>query len=213
MKKKIFFSYTDNEPIENVKLIQAVKLHFSRLSASADLLFNEQQFAMQADESKWVSLLRESECKVHLLSVNYANEEKCMKQLECSIEQKKATFPVLLSAFYWDNHSPIDAIEPYILPGKDKPLETAANINMALTQIVKRVAEDGLGIKSESGNSRRFYVLLALIVFVLGCLASLWAYRNLSSLLAGLTFLMFLCIVSFVLIRIWKPTNISLFKF
>ena len=213
MKKKIFFSYTDNEPVENVKLIQSVKLHFSRLNADAELIFNEQQFTMQADENKLIAILDESDCKVHLLSVNYANEEKCMNQLNASVAHTENTFPILLSSFYWDNNSPFEKIEEKILPAKDKPLETEPNINTALTQIVKLVASEGLGLKNSGTDGRRYYIILALIVFILGFGATIWSYLYLGLMLALLTLFMFLCIVTVVMLRIWNPTSISLFKF
>lgn len=213
MKKKIFFSYTDNEPAENVKLIQSVKLHFSRLNEDAELFFNEQQFAMQADENQLISILNASDCKVHLLSVNYANEEKCMKQLQVSVDKADNTFPILLSSFYWDHESPFEKIETRILPSKDKPLETEPNINTALTNIVKHVAVEGLGMKGPKAGSRVFYISLAIAVFIAGTAASVWSYMNLGIMPALLTLFMFLCIVTIVMIRIWKPTSISLFKF
>ena len=213
MKKKIFFSYTDNEPIENVKLIQAVKLHFSRLSNNADLIFNEQQFAMQADENKIISILNESDCNIHLLSVNYANEDKCMNQFKVSVENNIQSFPILLSSFYWDRDSLFEKVETQILPAKDKPLETQPNINVALTNIVKRVAQEGLGVKSSNDNTQRYYYLLASVVVLAGIIATVWATFHLSILVAGITFLMFLSIALIVIIKIWKPTTISLFKF
>lgn len=213
MKKKIFFSYTDNESEANVKLIQTIKLHFSRLSNNADLLFNEQQFALQADESTVASLLTEADCKVHLLSVNYANEEKYMNQLKMSVEKGNTTFPILLSSFFWDEDSIIEKVEEKILPAKDKPLEVQPNINLALTQIVQEVAGRGLGLKVNRREGRSYFVALAVIVLALGCIATVWSFIFLGAALAVLTFLMFLCIVFIVLIRLWKPTSISLFKF
>lgn len=213
MKKKIFFSYTENEPAENAKLIQTLKLHFSRLNSEAELYFNEQQFAMQADESKLMSMLQESDCKVHLLSVQYANEEKCMNQLNASVDDVNKAFPILLSSFYWDNNSPIEKIESRILPAKDKPLEMEPNINAALTQIVKEVAVKGLGLKKAGSDGRRYYFILALIVLVFGLTAAVWAYLMLGLTLALLALFMFLCIASIVMLRVWNPTSISLFKF
>lgn len=213
MKKKIFFSYTDNEPIENAKLIQTVKLHFSRLNNEAELLFNEQQFALQADEGRLISLLDEADCKVHLLSVHYANEEKCMNQLNASVEHTENTFPILLSSFYWDNHSPFEKIESRILPAKDKPLEMEPNINLAMTHIVKEVASKGLGLQKAGTDGRKYYFILAFIVLILGIAATVWSYLMLGMILALLTLFMFLCIATVVMLRVWNPTSISLFKF
>ncbi|MBK6819043.1 MAG: hypothetical protein IPG85_05305 [Bacteroidetes bacterium] len=66
-------------------------------------------------------------------------------------------------------------METQILPAKDKPLETQPNINVALTNIVKRVAQEGLGVKSSNDNTQRYYYLLASVVVLAGIIATVWA--------------------------------------
>lgn len=210
-KKKIFFSYSDTDKTQFNNLC----LHFSVLQDKADFWYKDKLMSGDDVEEVTRQRLSESDILLHLLSAYSANDTNCKKQIEYSVAAQKKVIPVLLSSYPWQTDNTFSRFENVILPENKEPIDLHKNFNEVCTEIVQDLKESVFGESAgkKNDNNRKFYWILASVVFLIGIFSSITVYRYFNDwLISGIAFLLFVCIDLLILRRLLFPTNISSLK-
>jgi hypothetical protein len=213
-KKILFLNYADSHP-DDVKMFHNLSLHLSILKDKAESWSKSKLMGGEVKEDVINSNLKNADAVIHLLSVHFENENQCLKLLETSIREKKKIIPILISSFDWESDASLAVLKDELLPEDKKPVDSYTNHNEILTKIVKLIRAEVFGdsITASQKSDRGFYYVLAVIVFLTGCATTWWVYTSFNKISVGImVFLMFCCIVLFVLRKVLFPTNISSIK-
>jgi hypothetical protein len=214
VKKKLFLNYADSHP-DDKKIFQNLCLHLSpmrdRIAPWSRSNVNPGEEVNETIQANFSS----SDAVVHLLSINFENENQCLDLLENSIKSNKRNIPILISSFDWESDPKLLDFRDEMLPSPDSPMDTFANQNQVFVKIIKTIRKEVLGDDApfEMKSDRGFYFILAGVVFLLGCAATLWVHSILGQIyISMMVFLMFCCIILFTLRKVVFPTNISSLK-
>lgn len=159
--------------------------------------------------------LKKADAVIHLLSIHFENEEQCVELLKNSVKDKKKNYPILISSFDWESDDTLINLRDELLPKDGKPLDTHSNFNATFAEMVKIIRTEILGEKESAVkvNGRSFYYILSGFILLIGGITSYYVYDQLNNIsLTLIVFLMFCCIILFVLRKIVFPTNISALK-
>ena len=100
--KKIFFSYSNQN--EDLEFYNKIHKHFAAYSniGMLGIIDKKEIFKLTGDSTKINELLKTSDITIPLLSIDFINDEECLKQLEVAAGEKKVIVPVLLRDFDWE---------------------------------------------------------------------------------------------------------------
>lgn len=213
-KKILFLNYADSHP-DDVKMFNNLSLHLSILKDKVEAWSIAKIMGGDVKEEMINTNFKNADAVIHLLSVHFENENQCLKLLENSIRENKKIIPILISSFDWESDASLANLKDEILPEDKKPVDSYNNHNEILTEIVKliRVEVFGDSIPEPRKSDRGFYYILAAIVFLTGCTTTWWVYSTFHKIsICIMVFLMFCCIILFVLRKVLFPTNISSIK-
>ena len=135
--------------------------------------------------------------------------------MEKSIQEKKVIIPILLSSFHWEGDPRLVQLKQHFLPTSEEPVDSFPNIKKVFSDIIETLCQQVLGNKEkvQFKNDRPFYYVLALLVFVMGTIATIMIYSIFQEIVpALLVFLLFCCIILFILKNVIFPTSISSLK-
>lgn len=212
-KKKIFFTYSENE--NDIKQFSNLCLHFSVLQDKAELWYKAKLKGGDSIQEEIEKQFSESDIFLHLLSVHYSSDEACRKQFNSSVSGKKIIIPVLLSSFDWQSDKDFSQVEAEILPPDKIPVDLHQNFNEVCTEIVQNVRHAVYGEKAvaKASNSRPFYWILSAIVLIIGVLTAISVNNSFADWkITTIVFLMFVTIDLLILRKLLFPTNISSLK-
>lgn len=210
-KKILFLNYADSHP-DDVKMFNNLSLHLSILKDKAEAWSKGRILAGEVTDAAIIENFKKADAIIHLLSVHFENEKSCLQLLENSIKENKKIIPILISSFDWESDAVLRELQNRFLPENKEPVDSFTNNNEILTEIVKLIRAEIFGDKiSEARKSDHgFYYLLSAIVFLAGCAATYWVQTTFHQFsISIMIFLMFSCIILFVLRKILFPTNIS----
>jgi hypothetical protein len=216
--KKIFFTYSDNA--KDLELYKEFNKHFKTYARSGMLMIidKEELFRINNDKEKALQFLNESDMTVPLLSIDYLNNDECLKMLESAMTANKTIIPVLLRECDYEGIEKIKSLEEHILP-EDKQSVVEHSVkdggqDEVFTTIAKKVKAavfkelDTINIKT---GPTLFYYVLSGIVFLIGILATIFSYTKWESLImSAIIFLMFVVVALFPLKKALFPTKLSI---
>ncbi len=214
IKKILFLNYADSHA-DDVKMFNNLSLHLSILQDKVEAWSKTKIMGGEVKEDVINANFENADAVIHLLSVHFGTENQCLKLLEKSINENKKIIPILISSFDWESDPSLANLKDEMLPEDKKPVDTYNNNNAILTEIVKliRVEVFGDSVPEPRKSDRAFYYILAAIVFLTGCTATWWVYFTFNKIsICIMVFLMFCCIILFVLRKVLFPTNISSIK-
>ena len=210
-KKILFLNYADSHP-DDVKMFNNLSLHLSILKDKVESWSKGRIIAGEVKDEIINQNFKKADAIIHLLSVHFENEKQCLALLENSIKEDKKIIPILISSFDWESDSLLKNLQDKLLPENKEPVDSFKNNNEILTDIVKLIRAEILGekVSDKRKSDRGFYYILSAIVFLAGCAATYWIHTTFGQLsISIMVFLMFCCVVLFVLRKILFPTNIS----
>ncbi|MCX6318609.1 MAG: hypothetical protein NTW29_15050 [Bacteroidetes bacterium] len=213
--KKIFFAYSDNA--KDVELYREFNKHFKTYARNGlvMLIDKDELFRQSGDSSKADQFLLESDITVPLLSVDYLDNEQCLKLIDVAVAGKKPIIPILLRDCNFDSVEKLKALKDQLLPDDKEPvmdhMEKQGGQDEVFAAMARRVKGvvlkelESVVIKKSSG---RFYYILAGILLVLGGLAASYSYTEWADwrVTTGI-FLLFLIIALFALKDVLFPTK------
>lgn len=215
--KKIFFAYSDNA--KDVELYREFNKHFKTYARNGMLMLidKDELFRQSGDTAKADQFLQESDIAVPLLSVDYLDNEQCLKLIDAAVAGNKTIIPVLLRDCNYDSVDKLKALQGNLLPEDKESVtdhilkeggqdEVFASIARRVKGVVFRELES-VAIKKHSGT---FYYILAGILLLMGGLAASYSYSHWADwrLTAGI-FLLFLIIALFSLKNVLFPTKFN----
>lgn len=161
-----------------------------------------------------------SDFVIPILSVDYINDDDCMRQFKDSITSKKELIPILLRDFEWSELEELKSFENVLIP-KDKNsivnhISLSGNQDIVYRQIVSSVKDNIFSDKEKaainiSGSKvTNFYKIMSVIVAFISILALVWITASVQTwYISVLFFFIFLCIEALILRHIFFPTQIS----
>lgn len=182
--KKIFFAYSDQ--LEDLDLYKKIHKHFAAYSSIGlvGIIDKKEIFKLAGDEAKTLEILKNSDITIPLLSIDFINNEACLKQLETAAGNNKIIIPVLLRDFDWEAFTEIKKYRETMLPGDRTPVENhiAAQGNddtilKEIAQQVKAVIFPEFKNMQVQKSSHTFYYIIAAMVLVIGIVASILLYK------------------------------------
>lgn len=224
--KKIFFAYSNQN--EDLELYDRINKHFKAYSSIGllGIIDKKEIFKLSGDKAEILEILRSSDITVPLLSIDFINDEECLKQLESAARDNKIIVPVLLRDFDWEAFKEITQYREKMLPNDGKPVENHITSGSNDDTVFKEIAQNvksiifpeirNIQVKKTSNG---FYYVLASVVFVIGIITSVIVY-NLTSgfgqtqsiLFAALSLLMFACIGLIALKNVFFPNKLQIQK-
>jgi hypothetical protein len=222
--KKIFFSYSNQD--EDLELYDKIYKHFAAYSSIGllGIIDKKEIFRLTSDKSKILEILKTSDIAIPLLSIDFVNDEDCLKQLESAAVDNKIIVPVLLRDFDWEAFKEITQYKSRILPNDLTPVEnhiTAGSnddtVFKEIAQHVKAIIFPEIRNIQVQKTSYAFYYIIASLVFITGIVASVIVY-NLTGgfeqtqriLFTVLSLLMFACIGLIALKNVLFPNKINI---
>ncbi|HEX2683528.1 MAG TPA: hypothetical protein VHL77_06330, partial [Ferruginibacter sp.] len=206
--KKIFFCYSkDNEDLE---LYNKLNRHFTAYSKFGLLAIVDRQeiFRISGDATDIHEIQNGTDITIPLLSVDFVNDEDCLKQLDNAANASKIIIPILLRDFDWEAFQKLTLYKKNMLPIDLTSVENHISADKNDDTIFKEIAQSvkAIVLPEISGLEFRrtphtFYYIIAAIVFVIGIIASVIVFKETGDLgnmeqflFTALCFLMFGCI-------------------
>ncbi len=224
--KTIFFSYSNHN--EDLELYDKINKHFKAYSSIGllGIIDKKEIFKLAGDKSKVIEILKSSDITIPLLSIDFINDEDCLKQLESAAGDNKVIVPVLLRDFDWEAFKEITKYREKILPNDLNPVEnhiTAGSnddtVFKEIAQHIKAIIFPEIGNIQVQKTSKPFYYILATLVFVTGIVASVIIYNVTKGLdqtqrilFTALSLLMFACIGLIALKNVLFPNKLNIKK-
>ena len=216
--KKIFFTYSDNA--KDVELYKEFNKHFKTYARNGMLMIidKDELFRINNDNEKTLKFLDESDITMPLLSIDYLNNDQCLKLLESAVAGNKTIIPVLLRDCDYAGIVKIKELENNLLPD-DKESVTEHIIKeggqdevfSAMAKKVKAIIFKELESVIIKTGPKLFYYILSGIVFLAGGLAAAISYTKWGDWkISSIVFLMFAVIALFSLKKVLFPTKFKI---
>lgn len=222
--KKIFFSYSNQD--EDLAFYNKINKHFTAYSSNGllGIIDKKEIFRITADKSKTLELLKGSDITIPLLSIDYVNDEECLRQLESASLSQIKIIPILLRDFDWQSFQEIIQYKNQMLPDDLNPVEnhiSAGNnddtVYKEIAQRVKAILLPEIGGMVIQKNSHTFYYIISSLVLVIGIVSSVIVFNETKSLgnteqlaFTTLCFLMFVCIGLIALKNVLFPNKVNI---
>ncbi len=218
--KKIFFSYSNQS--EDLELYSKIHKHFAAYAGIGllGIIDKKELFKLTGDKSKITELLKTSDITVPLLSIDFINDEDCLKQLETAADDNKIIIPVLLRDFDWEAFKDITKYRQQMLPNDFKPVENHITAGSNDDTVFKEIAQHVKALIFPEVRSMKvqktnhgFYYIVAGLVFITGIVASVIVYNistNQKILFTVLSILMFASIGLIALKNVLFPNKLNL---
>ena len=222
--KKIFFSYSNQD--EDLELYDKIHKHFAAYSSIGllGIIDKNEIFKLTGNKSDILDILKTSDIAIPLLSIDFVNDQDCLKQLESAADDNKVIVPVLLRDFDWEAFKEITKYREKMLPDDLTPVENHITAGGNDDTVFKDIA---LKVKAlifpEIRNievqktSHLFYYVIASLVFATGIVASVIVYNVTDGfsqtqrlLFTALSLLMFACIGLIALKNVLFPNKINI---
>jgi hypothetical protein len=224
--KKIFFSYSNQN--EDLEFYNKIHKHFAAYSniGMLGIIDKKEIFKLTGDTSKINELLKTSDITIPLLSIDFINDEECLKQLESAAGENKVIVPVLLRDFDWEAFKEITQYKNQMLPNDHTPVENRITAGKNDDTVFKEIAQhvkaiifpEIQNIKVQK-TSHRFYYIIASLILVTGIVASIIVYNVTNGfepiqriLFTALSLLMFACIGLIALKNVLFPNKLNIKK-
>ncbi len=224
--KKIFFSYSNQN--EDLELYSKIHKHFAAYSniGMLGIIDKKEIFKLTGDTTKINELLKTSDITIPLLSIDFINDEECLKQLQSAAGDNKIIVPVLLRDFDWEAFKEITQYKTQMLPNDHTPVENRITAGKNDDTVFKEIAQHVKAIIfpeirniTVQKTSHRFYYVIASLVMVTGIVASVTVYNFTDGLVQTqrilftvLSLLMFACIVLIALKNVLFPNKLNIKK-
>ena len=224
--KKIFFSYSNQN--EDLELYDKIHKHFAAYSniGLLGIIDKKEIFKLTGDKTKISELLKTSDITIPLLSIDFINDEDCLKQLESATGENKVIIPVLLRDFDWEAFKEIAQYRKQMLPEDLTPVENRISsgnnddtVFKEIAQRVKAVIFPEVRKMNLQKSSHTFYYVIASLVFAVGIIASVIVYNITDGLeqtqrilFTLLSLLMFACIGLIALKNVLFPNKLDIKK-
>lgn len=222
--KKIFFSYSNHA--EDLELYSKIHKHFAAYAGIGILgiIDKKEIFKLTADKAKAIEILKTTDITIPLLSIDFINDEECLKQLQSAAIDNKIIIPVLLRDFDWQAFNDINQYKKQMLPNDLTPVEhhitrdsNDDTIFKEIAQHVKAVIFPEIRNIEVKKSSNTFYYVIAGMVFIIGIVAAVIVY-NLTNgleqlqriLFTVLSLLMFACIGLIALKNVLFPNKLNI---
>ncbi len=181
--KKIFFSYSNHS--DDLELYDKINKHFTAYSKYGLLAIVDKNeiFRSSGDNADIKEIQNTTDITIPLLSVDYVNDEECIKQLDNAASSDKMIIPVLLRDFDWEAFQKINQYRKTMLPDDLTSVENHITTDQNDDTIFKEIAQRVKGIVlpeigeiSIQHSTGIFYYIIATIVLVIGLLGSWFIY-------------------------------------
>lgn len=181
--KKIFFSYSNHS--DDLELYDKINKHFTAYSKYGLLAIVDKNeiFRSSGDNADIKEIQNTTDITIPLLSVDYVNDEECIKQLDNAASSDKIIIPVLLRDFDWEAFQKINQYRKTMLPDDLTSVENHITTDQNDDTIFKEIAQRVKGIVlpeigeiSIQHSTGIFYYIIASIVLVIGLLGSWFIY-------------------------------------
>jgi len=181
--KKIFFSYSNHT--DDLELYDKINKHFTAYSKYGLLAIVDKNeiFRSSGDNADIKEIQNTTDITIPLLSVDYVNDEECIKQLDNAASSDKIIIPVLLRDFDWEAFQKINQYRKTMLPDDLTSVENHITTDQNDDTIFKEIAQRVKGIVlpeigeiSIQHSTGIFYYIIASIVLVIGLLGSWFIY-------------------------------------
>ncbi|MEO6541347.1 MAG: hypothetical protein ABIN74_10165 [Ferruginibacter sp.] len=216
--KKIFFSYSKDA--EDLELYNKLNRHFTAYSKFGLIAIVDRQeiFRISGDTADIHDIQNGTDITIPLLSVDFVNDEDCLKQLENAANGSKIIIPVLLRDFDWEAIQKLTQYKKQMLPEDLTSVENHINLDKnddtifkEIAQRVKRIAIPEIADISFQHSSKTFYYIIAGIVLVIGMLSAWYIYdRELDYRICIATFLMSAVIAMIALKNVLFPNKLKI---
>jgi len=222
--KKIFFAYSNQN--EDLELYDKIHKHFAAYAGIGllGIIDKKEIFKLNNDKTRILEILKTSDITIPLLSIDFINDEDCLKQLESASGENKIIVPVLLRDFDWEAFKEISQYREKMLPNDRTPVEnhiTAGSnddtVFKEIAQHVKAIIFPEIRNLEVQQTSHRFYYIMASLVFATGIVASVIIYKATSGmdqaqriLFTVLSLLMFACIGLIALKNVLFPSKLNI---
>jgi len=217
--KKIFFAYSDES--EDINLYKELKLHFNPYAKKGILTIidKDELFRISSSKEKAIEQLQTSDFAVPLLSIDYLNNEECLKLLEAAAVSNKPIIPVLLRACEWTEVERLKTLEKTLLPNDQQPVAQHISAEGGDDKILSGIAKTGKAIMFKDDleklneipikqTPKLFYYILAGIVFLIGVMGAFISYSFWGDWKISIIYvLMFAAIAMLPLKNVWIPTK------
>lgn len=224
--KKIFFSYSNQN--EDLEFYNKIHKHFAAYSniGMLGIIDKKEIFKLTGDSTKINELLKTSDITIPLLSIDFINDEECLKQLEVAAGEKKVIVPVLLRDFDWEAFKEITQYKSQMLPGDHTPVENRITAGKNDDTVFKEIAQHVKAIIFPEiqkiqvhKTTHRFYYIVAAFILVTGIVASIIVYNVTAGfeqtqriLFTTFSLLMFSCIALIALKNVLFPNKLNIKK-
>lgn len=221
--KKIFFSYSNHA--EDLELYSKIHKHFAAYAGIGILgiIDKKEIFRLTADRAQAIEILKTTDITIPLLSIDFINDEECLKQLQSAAIDNKIIIPVLLRDFDWQAFNDINRYKKQMLPNDHTPVEhhitrdsNDDTIFKEIAQHVKAIIFPEIRNMEVKKSSNTFYYVIAGLVFITGIVAAVIIYnltKNLDQLqrilFTVLSLLMFACIGLIALKNVLFPNKLN----
>ena len=216
--KKIFFCYSNDA--EDLELYKRLSRHFSAYSKFGliGIVDRQEIFRTSGDLANIDEIQNGTDITSPLLSVDFVNDEDCLKQLDNAASQQKIIIPVLLRDFDWEAIQKINQHKKSMLPDDLTSVENHISNNnnddtifKEIAQRVKKIALPEIGDISIQRSSNTFYYIIAAIVLIIGGLAAWYIYDlGLDYRIALAAFLMSVVIAMIALKNVLFPNKLKI---
>ena len=216
--KKIFFSYSNDA--EDLELYKKLNRHFSAYSKFGliGIVDKQEIFRTNGDLANINEIQNGTDITIPLLSVDFVNDEDCLKQLDNAATGDKIIIPVLLRDFDWEAIQKLSQYKKRMLPDDLTSVENHISNNnnddtifKEIAQRVKKIALPEIGDISIQRSSNTFYYIIAAIVLIIGGLAAWYIYDlGLDYRIALAAFLMSVVIAMIALKNVLFPNKLKI---
>lgn len=215
--KKIYFSYSDKP--EDQSLYKDLNNHLQQYKRKGWIeIYDEQElFKQNGDLEKNVEYLKLSDITIPLISIDYLNNDECLKILKLADTQHIKIVPILLRECDWTADEILNKYSKEVLPEEKKSIEHLSKTLPDKQTIFKEIGDEikcfifpELQSVKIADSGKGFYWLVASFVLLIGILSSIYIYTKTHELLlAFLSFLLFALIALMSVKNILFPTKLS----
>ena len=218
-QKKIFFSYSSQT--EDLELYKKIYKHFAAYSSIGLYIIDKNEiFKLTGDKSKINDLLKTADITIPLLSIDYINDEDCLKQLEYATDDNKVIVPILLRDFDWEAFTRITQYKQHMLPDDLTSVETHISSSNNNNNVFKEIAQHVRAIIFPElkdlviqKQSHVFYYTVASAILLIGILTAWYIYDKIGdNRIVIITILMSVVIAMFALKNALFPNKINIIK-
>jgi hypothetical protein len=216
--KKIFFSYSKDS--EDLQLYNKLNRHFTAYSRFGLIAIVDREviFQTSGDTADIPAIQNGTDITIPLLSVDFVNDEECLKQLDNAASSSKIIIPILLRDFDWQAIQKLTRYQKQMLPDDLTSVENhiSADNNddtvfKEIAQKVKKIALPEIADIGIQQSSNTFYYVIAGIVLVIGALASWYVYdQQIDYRISIATFLMSVVIAMVALKNVLFPNKLKI---